>query len=362
MAVVNPMLSPAAIVYAPSPAATTAAAAVGAGGAAMNVSGTAGVKDSRWLTLDVCREFTRNKCARSDDECRFAHPPPNVEVQNGRVMCCFDSIKGKCQRREPPCKYLHPPQHLKEQLLQNGRNNLIMKHLQMQMLAQAVPGVFPIMYDVNSGKSYPAGYVSLSSQDAFSGPRYLLSNGTSYTQYFAASPYATAAGGQATGSAGGTVYPAMAAPPTAMQYSMSTTVDNSCGQQMVLVGSNVASAGQQTDRPTDMLNGCVSTCQSVGPSASPQWTSNAAPTSPTMIAVDSNGSPAGYSPPVYYQTTNGLAGGMLPVLKPPSVDGKCVYQPATVAYQQMALAGMPLQPPAYVPLTIAAPAPVEPRY
>jgi len=93
MAVVNPMLSPAAIVYAPSPAATTAAAAVGAGGAAMNVSGTAGVKDSRWLTLDVCREFTRNKCARSDDECRFAHPPPNVEVQNGRVMCCFDSIK-----------------------------------------------------------------------------------------------------------------------------------------------------------------------------------------------------------------------------------------------------------------------------
>ena len=94
MAVVNPMLSPAAIVYAPSPAATTAAAAaaaVGAGGA--TIGGGAGVKDSRWLTLDVCREFTRNKCARSDDECRFAHPPPNVEVQNGRVMCCFDSIK-----------------------------------------------------------------------------------------------------------------------------------------------------------------------------------------------------------------------------------------------------------------------------
>jgi len=92
MAVVNPMLSPTAIVYTASPAATTAAAAaaaaVGAGGA-----GVGGGKDSRWLTLDVCREFTRNKCARSDDECRFAHPPPNVEVQNGRVMCCFDSIK-----------------------------------------------------------------------------------------------------------------------------------------------------------------------------------------------------------------------------------------------------------------------------
>ena len=99
MAVVNPMLSPAAIVFAASPAATTAAAAaVGAGGPG-GVSGTVGVKDSRWLTLDVCREFTRNKCSRSDDECRFAHPPPTVEVQNGRVMCCFDSIKVRARLR-----------------------------------------------------------------------------------------------------------------------------------------------------------------------------------------------------------------------------------------------------------------------
>jgi len=55
---------------------------------------------------------------------------------------------------------------------------------------------------------------------------------------------------------------------------------------------------------------------------------------------------------------------MVPVLKPPSVQdgGKCaaaagttmpaLYQPATVAYQQMALAGMQLQQPAaYVPIT-----------
>jgi len=92
MAVVNPMLSPAAIVYAAaaSPAgASTAGAAGGGAGGGVGV----GVKDSRWLTLDVCREWTRNKCSRSDDECRFAHPPANVEVQNGRVMCCFDSIK-----------------------------------------------------------------------------------------------------------------------------------------------------------------------------------------------------------------------------------------------------------------------------
>lgn len=50
-------------------------------------------KDSRWLQLDVCREFQRNKCSRTDTECRFSHPPPNVEVQNGRVICCYDSIK-----------------------------------------------------------------------------------------------------------------------------------------------------------------------------------------------------------------------------------------------------------------------------
>lgn len=53
----------------------------------------ANVKDSRWLTLEVCREFQRNKCTRSETECKFAHPPPHVEVQNGRVTACFDSIK-----------------------------------------------------------------------------------------------------------------------------------------------------------------------------------------------------------------------------------------------------------------------------
>ncbi|CAC5405654.1 MBNL [Mytilus coruscus] len=107
------------------------------------------VKDSRWLTLEVCREFQRNKCTRPDTECKFAHPPPHVEVQNGRVTACFDSIKGKCQRKDPPCKYLHPPQHLREQLLQNGRNNLILKNLQMQAAMQPMlysPAGIPPQY------------------------------------------------------------------------------------------------------------------------------------------------------------------------------------------------------------------------
>jgi len=61
--------------------------------AVLNLAAAANAKDSRWLTLEVCREFQRNKCTRSDTECKFAHPPPHVEVQSGRVTACFDSIK-----------------------------------------------------------------------------------------------------------------------------------------------------------------------------------------------------------------------------------------------------------------------------
>ena len=50
-------------------------------------------KDSRWLQLEVCREFQRGQCSRSEQDCKYAHPPPHVEVQNGRVTACYDSIK-----------------------------------------------------------------------------------------------------------------------------------------------------------------------------------------------------------------------------------------------------------------------------
>ena len=51
-------------------------------------------KDSFWLQLEVCREYQRSRCTRSDGECKFAHPPTNVEIQsNGRVTACYDSIK-----------------------------------------------------------------------------------------------------------------------------------------------------------------------------------------------------------------------------------------------------------------------------
>ncbi|CAG9835164.1 unnamed protein product [Diabrotica balteata] len=61
--------------------------------AMVNMNNLLNGKDSRWLQLEVCREFQRNKCSRPDSECKFAHPAANVEVQNGRVTACYDSIK-----------------------------------------------------------------------------------------------------------------------------------------------------------------------------------------------------------------------------------------------------------------------------
>ena len=100
---------------------------------------TLATKDSRWLQLEVCREYQRSKCTRPDTECKFAHPPASVEIQSGRVVACYDSIKGRCNREKPPCKYFHPPQHLKDQLLINGRNHLALKNaLLHQMPLQTV--------------------------------------------------------------------------------------------------------------------------------------------------------------------------------------------------------------------------------
>lgn len=50
--------------------------------------------DGDGRTIEVCREFMHERCKRSDEECRYAHPPPHVEVNtNGRVTCCVDSLR-----------------------------------------------------------------------------------------------------------------------------------------------------------------------------------------------------------------------------------------------------------------------------
>ena len=77
-------------------AAVQAQAAAAAAQAAANMpllASIANVKDSRWLTLEVCREYQRGKCTRSEQECKFAHPPAHVEVNSGKVIACFDSLK-----------------------------------------------------------------------------------------------------------------------------------------------------------------------------------------------------------------------------------------------------------------------------
>ncbi|XP_076015770.1 muscleblind-like protein 3 isoform X3 [Genypterus blacodes] len=98
-------------------------------------------RDTKWLTLEVCREFQRGTCSRSDVECKFAHPSRSCHVENGRVIACFDSLKGRCTREN--CKYLHPPPHLKTQLEINGRNNLIQQKAAAAMLAQQMQFMLP---------------------------------------------------------------------------------------------------------------------------------------------------------------------------------------------------------------------------
>lgn len=99
------MAPPAAVVATPpSPPSPTAAAVVQQPPQASSLvlatpSSLVAAKDSRWLQLEVCREYQRNKCSRQDAECKFAHPPPNVEVQNGRVIACYDSIKVSQRKR-----------------------------------------------------------------------------------------------------------------------------------------------------------------------------------------------------------------------------------------------------------------------
>ncbi|XP_006788489.1 muscleblind-like protein 2 isoform X6 [Neolamprologus brichardi] len=105
---------------------------------ALNISS---ARDTKWLTLEVCRQFQRGNCSRSDEECKFAHPSKSCQIENGRVIACFDSLKGRCSREN--CKYLHPPSHLKTQLEINGRNNLIQQKTAAAVLAQQMQLMIP---------------------------------------------------------------------------------------------------------------------------------------------------------------------------------------------------------------------------
>ncbi|XP_054721741.1 muscleblind-like protein 3 isoform X2 [Uloborus diversus] len=142
------------------------------------------IKDSRWLQLEVCREYQRNKCVRPDTECKFAHPPAPVEVQNGRVIACYDSIKGRCNRDKPPCKYFHPPQHLKDQLLITGRNHLALKNAIFQQVPLA-----PFMSA--QPQTFSPAVLSIMNEHAFqqSNPQLIPAvPATTYNPYLSANP------------------------------------------------------------------------------------------------------------------------------------------------------------------------------
>lgn len=97
-------------------------------------------KDSQWLQIDVCREFQKGDCPRTDGSCKNAHlTNPHVEVLNGKVMACYDSCKGRCNREI--CKYYHPSLGLVEQLLVKGKNHLAGKN----SIIPQVPLVSPML-------------------------------------------------------------------------------------------------------------------------------------------------------------------------------------------------------------------------
>ncbi|XP_022791214.1 muscleblind-like protein 3 isoform X2 [Stylophora pistillata] len=108
-------------------------------------------KDPRWLLVEVCREFQRGKCSRTEDECRFAHPPAHVLIQNGKVTACFDSLKGRCHREK--CKYLHPPKHIKAQMENNGRL-LQQQQQQQQQIAIQQQAFAPIAQQMLTNPSF----------------------------------------------------------------------------------------------------------------------------------------------------------------------------------------------------------------
>ncbi|XP_061416509.1 muscleblind-like protein 2a [Lethenteron reissneri] len=108
---------------------------------AVAASNQAGSRDNNWLMLEVCRDFQRGTCSRTEDECRYAHPPKHVTAPHGRVIACFDFVKGRCTREN--CKYFHPPKHFKMQLEISGKNHGIQQKnvtaiSQMQMTAPSM--------------------------------------------------------------------------------------------------------------------------------------------------------------------------------------------------------------------------------
>ncbi|EGT49671.1 hypothetical protein CAEBREN_12659 [Caenorhabditis brenneri] len=91
-------------------------------------------RDDCWLQVQICREFLRGECIRGATGCKFAHPPPALKYDSGRVKVCYDHLKNKCKRSE--CKYFHTPQHLSQEVLKAGKERMEGKR-EAEQLAKA---------------------------------------------------------------------------------------------------------------------------------------------------------------------------------------------------------------------------------
>ena len=80
----------------PSTSAMLVSAGLMPGIGGTDTSGTMGAaKRDTWLTLEVCRVYQRTRCPRTAEECKFAHPPNEIDIQNDRIVCSFDSLKAE---------------------------------------------------------------------------------------------------------------------------------------------------------------------------------------------------------------------------------------------------------------------------
>nr|XP_022916914.1 protein muscleblind isoform X8 [Onthophagus taurus] len=310
--------------------------------AMVNMNNLLNGKDSRWLQLEVCREFQRNKCSRPDTECKFAHPPANVEVQNGRVTACYDSIKGRCNREKPPCKYFHPPQHLKDQLLINGRNHLALKNALMQQMGLTpgqplVPGQVPAVEVDPSSDCLPLTllpYLSMSVDEQYAlmaANPYLTGMpqvGSTYSPYFAP----------------GHIMPTIMAPdPTGVTSPLGVV------PQTVVAQQKMPRSDRLEIQPLRTYT-ILYICQNWNGEEPPYIYSILMWPTALMMDMKSVGS-------FYYD--NFAFPGMMPYKRPAGdKSGVPVYQPNATTYQQL----MQLQHQPFVPVSFAGHPPGVPRF
>lgn len=80
-------------------------------------------KDNQWLQVDICSEFLVRNCTNAS--CNYAHPSASVEIVDGKVVTCFDSLRDKCRRSS--CKFFHPTSHLVDLLFSKTKQSVKVK-------------------------------------------------------------------------------------------------------------------------------------------------------------------------------------------------------------------------------------------